>query len=107
MIYVGFDHLEPNKLYYIEQHVLDKVIKKIGTFTRHEITLYYEVACFKNITEFNTPRKNIYDYNFHRGCNFYEVYKFKIQETIENRALKQILENVIQDENFIALLFHE
>ena len=61
------------------------------------------VACFKNITEFNTPRKNIYDYNFHRGCNFYEVHKFKIQEAMENRALKQILENVIQDENFIAL----
>jgi hypothetical protein len=107
MIFVGFDHLEPNKLYYIEQHVMGDIVKKMGTFIRHERTLYYEVACFKNITEFNTSRKNAYDYNFHRGCNFYEVRKISAQEAMENRALKQILENIIQDENFISLFFHE
>ena len=69
--------------------------------------MYYEVACFKNIREFNTDRKNAYNYNFHRGCNFYEVRKVAAQEAMEQRALKQILENVIQDENFIALFFHE
>lgn len=102
MIYVGFDHLEPNKLYYIEQNILGDIKKSIGKFIRHETTMYYEVACFQNIKEFNTQRKKSYDYNFHRGCNYYEAHKFDIQREMEKRSFVQIMKKIIPDENFIS-----
>ena len=105
MLFIGFDHLEPNKMYYIEQHTLDGIKKSIGTFIKREITLYYEVACFKNIVEFNTERKNSYNYNFHRGCNFYEVRKIKAQQAMEHRALTQILRKILPDEYFLSVFY--
>jgi hypothetical protein len=102
---IYFHRLEPNKIYYIKRlnNDFEDYTKSIGTFIKYyEVpgSLGYKVACFINISEFNTMRKNTYNYNFNRDTQFYEVKKCQIQQAMEDRALNLILKNITGDEYF-------
>jgi hypothetical protein len=109
MKYVGFDHLEPGKMYYIDQLNCNSPTKSIGTFINTHWSMHFNVACFKNVQNVFTKEKKtftytLYDYNFHRGNNFYEVQKYIIQKNMECRALKEIIGRIIPDEYFLSYL---
>jgi hypothetical protein len=120
--------LDPNKIYYIKKinNDFQSYTKCIGTFIKYyEVpsSLGYKVACFVNVSEFNTtvdswracpesgdtgvwslrktPRKNKYNYNFNADTQFYEVKKYQIQQDMEDRALKLILKNITSDQYFM------
>jgi len=102
---IYFYKLEPNKIYYIKKinNDFEAYTKSIGTFIKYyevPCSLGYKVACFINVTEFNTTRKTPYNYNFNTDTQFYEVKKYQIQEDMEERALKLILKNIIGDKYF-------
>ena len=97
--------LEPNKNYYIKRinNDFESYTKYIGTFIKYyevPCSIGYKVACFVNVNEFNTTRKNTYNYNFNADAQFYEVKKYQIHQDMEERALKLILKNIIGDEYF-------
>jgi hypothetical protein len=124
---IYFHRLEPNKIYYIKKinNNFEAYTKCIGTFIKYyEVpgSLGYKVACFINVSEFNTtvdpwracpesgdtgvwslrktPSKNTYNYNFNADTQFYEVKKYQIQQAMEDRALNLILKNITGDEYF-------
>lgn len=102
---IYFHRLEPNKIYYIKKinNDFEAYTKCIGTFIKYyEVpgSLGFKVACFINVSEFNTIRKNTYNYNFNADTQFYEVKKYQIQQAMEDRALNLILKNITGDEYF-------
>jgi len=84
----NLNKIQPGRIYYIQvQHYKFKAI-----YDRYEKSNYY----FKKIIRLNTPENwighiNIYEYMRYK---IYEEEKTSIQQAMETRAIKTILQNI-------------
>jgi hypothetical protein len=105
---VGRENLIPGKEYYLECCFAppSKPIKMIGSFEQLSRGPYLpaklERTCFTNfrsIEHRNDPSRG-YRIELALHWKFYEINGPTIQKNMENRAYKQVLLDIVKDENF-------
>lgn len=97
------ENLIPGKEYYLENPVYRQ--KRIAKFDK---LLEYNKdskwwACFDNVREIkykNYPTHGYSNAIIGYNCKFYEIASRNVQKTMENRAYKTVLLDLIGDENF-------
>jgi hypothetical protein len=106
---VSRNNLVPGKEYYLQSFAPmclppNKPFKMIAKFEKI-VHLFIERACFTNFRNLKDRNNPSCGSNIELALHwkFYEINGPTIQKNMENRAYKQVLLDIVKDENFIRV----